>query len=324
MVDPGFTIEGPYDQNGNKAYSFELPVYTLDDSMAERETGTNRESMPGQKDKEAILTPISGSRSQSLSGEISYRTIDAQYPGLTRKESVRRYIRKLEAIVLKKQGSGWQVVDHVRNRTYTPAGNDRGFLIEEIGWEHSVQEPGKVTYDIDLVTASGVQKPDDPNAYISSRSSGYGGKDKVIVDGTEIVFDVVESRRLSRSVSVERNDRMHIGGSGGGDDDDDGGFLGGLLGGGNPIIGIMESGVESDMSIQGTVITPTDFEGTVKDFDNKLHGKEAEFRDSMSGVVWTGAITSSSSTLNAGEPKNRFDVSLDLQVGNVVTGGPSP
>jgi hypothetical protein len=318
MVDPAFGVQGPYDQEGNQEF-FSFRFLTLDESRAKSETDTNRQSIFGQEDEDAVLSPVSGSRSHSLSGEAGYRVIDNEYDTLSRKESVRRYIRELEALVLSQQGAGWRVDDTVRGQSKSPVSDDRGFLFEEVGWEHDASEPGRIKYDADLVTANGVQDTTNPDNYISRRSEGYNGVDKVVVgDDVTIEFAQVDSRRVSRSVDVQRNDLMHQldsggGGGDGGDGDDSGG---------SPVIGVVQSGVETEVNIQGTVIAPDDFESTVREFDKEIHGSTAFFYDALSGAVWEGAISSSSSTLEAGKPKNRFGASIDIEIGrNLADGG---
>jgi len=300
---PKVKIEGPYDTD-ETLNDFEFELITTDDFSASASTNTRRESIFGRDDDEAILAPVSGQRSSRIAGTTSFSAMDRYFDTNDLKSSVRTYLRRLESLVLPSQGLGWKVTDEVRNKSYDPT-TDRGFLISDMTWQHSASNPNSIEWDVEFEQADGVQDGITPEDYITRRGMQDVGRDRVVVDGVEIEFAEVDTRRIERSININSNDLIHQSEEEEGD---------------SPVLGVIETGMETEVTFNGTVFVPDSFESTIQSFDTELHGKEADLYDELSGTIWTGTITSSSSTINAGEPANRFDFSIDLEVGDVVTG----
>lgn len=300
---PKVTIKGPYD-TGETLNDFTFDLITADDFSKTSTTDTRRESIFGQDDEESVLAPVSGSRSARVSGTTSFSAMNGYFESYDLKKSVRQYIRHLEALVLPTQGLGWRIEDKVRDATYDPVSN-RGFLITDMSWQHSASDPNRLKWDLDLDNADGLQDGATPDQYIEKRGYEDVGQDRIFVDGTEIEFAEVSDRRVERSVNVRDNDLIHQTEESEGD---------------SPVLGVIESGMETNVTFGGTVHAPDNFISKIQMFDNELHGETASLYDELSGTVWKGTVTSSESIINEGEPPNRFDFKLDLEVGNVVTG----
>lgn len=300
---PKVTIEGPYDTDEN-LNSFSLDLITADDFSKSSSTDTRRESIFGRDDDESILAPVSGSRSARVSGTTSFSAMDRYFGSSDLKKSVRRYIRSLESLVLPTQGLGWRVEDKVRDSVYDPV-SDRGFLITDMSWQFAASSPNQLNWDVEFENADGLQDGLSPEEYIDRRGYEDVGRDRIVVGNTEIEFAEVSDRRVERSVNIRNNDLIHQTEEAQGD---------------SPVLGVIESGIETNVTFGGTIYEPDNFLSTVQAFDTELHGESASLHDELSGTVWEGTITSSDSTINEGEPPNRFDFQIDLQVGDVVTG----
>lgn len=301
---PAVKIEGPYSTN-EELNSFTYELITPNSFQASSQTDTRRQSIFGRDDDDAILAPVSGKRSARIDGSTSFSAMDRYFDTRDLKSSVRTYIRRLESLVLPEQGLGWRVTDNVRNRVYDPT-EDRGFLFTGISWQHSASEPNTLEWDIDFEKADGVQDGETPERYIRRRGMSDVGRDRVEVNDVVLEFAEVDTRRVERSLDISSNDLLHQL-----ENDEEGS---------SPVLGIIESGIETEVTFNGTVYVPDEFESTINSFDRELHGDEAKLYDELSGTVWIGTITNSSSTVNAGEPANRFDFSVELEVGDVVTG----
>lgn len=315
-IQPAVVLIGPISTAGSQIGQFDFSLYNSDSFSIEATTDTKRESFPGFSDKESQLTPIAGERSARVDGETGFNVMSKEFTGVSRKQAVRKYIAGIEALCLPSQGAGWIVEDRVRGKTYDP--NDgRGFLVEGVTWEHEASEPERISWDVEFKWADGVQGGSSAEEYFNTRPMQDGLTDGIEVGGERIDFDVVEKRSISRSVDIKSNDLLYQQQESG-----NGGGGGGGGGGGeeqSPVIGTIDSGLETDLDVSGKIVAENDFEQKVRLFDEGLHGETADLYDEISGRVWTGTVADSTTEINAGEPATRFDFSLTFEVGNVVT-----
>jgi hypothetical protein len=301
-------ISGPIDLDETDL-GFSIQLFNAESARTNSQTNTNRKDVPTFGADESILTPISGSRNIRLQGQTSFQKISGAFPSSGVKESVRRWIRKLEALVLPQQGLGWKVNDYERGVTYQPVdGTDtdkkRGLLISDVEWEFNPEEAGTVSWSIDGEYSEGVQEALDPQSeYINNYPLLDFDQDQLTVGGETIDLSYVENRRVDRTVDINNTELLFQLEDSFGD---------------SPLVGFLESGVTADVSFTGTVYDANSFESTVQLFDGGIQGETAVLTDSFAGRNWSGTISDSSSTIEAGRP-NRFDFELTLEVGNVIS-----
>lgn len=295
-------INGIHDtEGGYEAIDFTL--LNTDSFSVDSETQTNKESIFGEDEEGAILTPVQGSRDVSLQGQTSFSAVNRVYPSYSKKKSIRTWLRTLESLVLPKQGLGWEIQDDVRGLTYDPTTN-RGVLFDSVTWEYSSDGEERFDWTVQGEFSEGVQTPSSPQAYRDRVGITTGLTDKVVLptEDTQIEFEYVDRRQLSRSVQLNSTDMIHQLEENAGD---------------SPVLGTMESGVEADFNIGGTVYDPDTFQSTIQTFDRDLQGVDAQIHDSFSGSVWEGTIASSDSTVESARP-NRFDFDITLEIGQVL------
>lgn len=287
--------------------SLDLPLFNARSFDVESEAQTNRETVPGEEDGDSLLAPISGSRSVRLSGQTSVSAVSTVYPSLGRIESLRTWLRSLEALVLPQQGLGWQIQDSVRGKTYDPTSN-RGVLFDDVSWSYSPSDGERFDYTVSGQFSEGVQNRDSPSEYISNTGVEDIQTDKLVIEPAsqsplEIDFSHVENRNLSRTTRINSTDLI---------------FQQEEQTGDSPVLGTINEGVTTDLTIDGTIYEPTSFAGTVQEFDRELQGEIAEFQDEFSGKVWIGTISNSSTSIENGRP-NRFDFDATLEIGQVLS-----
>lgn len=295
-------IEGPVGLN-EVVDDFQVNLYNAQSARLNAQTETNQQTVPGEDSEDTILAPLTGSRSVRLEGDTSFSRINRSFPSLGMKESVRRWIRKLEALVLPTQGLGWKVTDTVRGVTYQPiddsdTDSQRGLLIDDVEWSYNPEESQRVSWSVSGEFSEGVQNPLDPNAYLNKTTPKEIFRDQLEVGGTVVDLTYVEERRINRSIQLNNTDLIH------------------QTEGESPITGVFDSGVEAEVSFRGTIHDADSFESTVQWFDTEIQGSEAELFDEFAGRVWTGTIADSSSTINAAEP-SRFEFDITLEIGKI-------
>ena len=293
-------VDGIYDTNENFE-SLDFALYNSDSFSVESQTQTNKQSVPGRDDGETVLSPVSGSRQFRLGGDTSFSSLNRGFGSSDVKNNVRTWVRQLESLVLPQQGLGWELSDEVRGETYSPVGS-RGVLFDNVTWEYSPSDGNLIDWTVSGEFSEGVQNQDSPQDYIDGREVIDVTEDKIEVGNYSLDFSYVENRRVDRSVNLQGTDLIHQLEENDGD---------------SPVLGTIDSGVETEVSFDGKVYKPDNFESEVRSFDTELQGEEAQLFDEFSGSVWTGTIASSDSTLNAGEP-NRFDFSVTLEIGTVI------
>ena len=297
---PRVVVDGIYDTNENFE-SLDFALYNSDSFSVESQTQTNKQSIPGADDEETVLAPVSGSRQFRLGGDTSFFALNRGFGSSDVKNNVRTWLRQLESLVLPQQGLGWELSDEVRGETYSPVGS-RGVLFDNVTWQYSPSDGNLIDWTVSGEFSEGVQTQNSPQEYIENREVVDVPRDKIEVSDYSLEFSYVENRRVDRSVNLQSTDMIHQLEENDGD---------------SPVLGTIDSGVETEVSFDGKVYKPDNFESEVRSFDTELQGEEAQLFDEFSGSVWTGTIVSSDSTLNAGEP-NRFDFSVTLEIGTVI------
>lgn len=295
--------EGPVDIDESIG-DFELSLYNADSARVSNQSDTNQESIPGLDDEDTVLAPLTGTRTVRLDGQTSFSRVSRGFPSLGRIESVREWIARFEALVLPQQGLGWKVDDKVRGVTYEPLDTDgeerRGLLNTIVTWTYSPSDGERFDWDIDAEFTEGVQTADDPQRYVERVLGGSPPeRDELQVSGLSLEFDEVDQRRVRREIQLNNTDLIH--------QTED-----------SPMTGVIESGVETEVRFRGTVYRPDNFEGAIQDFDRRIQGEEATLLDMFAGRVWNGTVASSDSTIESARP-NRFDFTVTLEVGSVVT-----
>lgn len=281
--------------------SVDLSLYNADSFSVESDTQTNQQSIPGGGDDEAVLAPVSGSRSVRLSGQTSFSRVSGGFPSLDKKESLRTWLRSLESLILPQQGLGWEVEDSVRGLTYDPTSN-RGILFEDVSWSYSPGDGERFDWTVQGQFSEGVQNRDSPDEYVERRGFSDVQTDKLVTDGLDVEFSYVENRNVDRTTNIQSTDLIHQLEEEQGD---------------SPVLGTIDQGVTTEVSFDGTIYEPDTFQGTIQDFDRELQGSKAELFDMFSGTVWEGTISSSDTSIESGRP-NRFDFSVTLEVGQVL------
>lgn len=293
----GLVLEGPVDLDTSLGL-FEVELFNTDRARVSNETETNIESIPGQGSNESITAPLEGKRSVRYDGDTSFSRLNKAYGSRGRKDSVRQWLASVEALVLSQQGLGWKVTDRARSDTYDPV-TDRGMVITSSEWSYSPDSGERLSWGVDGELSEGAQPAKDPSGYVSTRRSGTEPTtDSLQVAGFTFEFSYVESRRVTRNVSLNNTEMIH--------QTED-----------SPMAGLIESGVETEVKWDGTLYASDSFTDDVKDFDRRIQGEEASLHDSFAGTVWNGTISDSNSTVEAGRP-NRFDFDLTLDVGQVL------
>lgn len=281
--------------------SLDLFLYNTDSFVVESDTNTNQLSGPGLDDNDAVLAPVSGSRSIQLQGQTSVSSVNKGYPSLDRITSLRTWLRELESLVLPQQGLGWQIQDVVRGKTYDPTSN-RGVLFEDVSWSYSPDDGELFDWTVQAQFSDGVQNQNSPNAYVNRVGITDIQNDKLeVVNGPSVEFSYVSDRNMSRTTRIRSTDRIYSAEDSTGD---------------SPVLGTINEGVTTEAVFDGTIYEPTSFQGTIQEFDKELQGSEAELYDAFSGRVFTGTVSNSDTSIESARP-NRFDFSVVLEVGTV-------
>ena len=290
-------VEGVYDTDGD-VLEIDFPLPNADSFSIESQTETNKQTVPGADDNENVLAPVSGQRQIRLQGQTSFFRLDKEFGSLDEKNSVRRFCRLIESLVLPQQGAGWGLEDIVRGESYNPV-DSRGILFDSVSWDYSGEGEQRMEWTVQGEFSEGVQQRDNPLKYVNRVGTSYDGPDQLEVGDFSIEFEFVNDRRVDRSTNINSSDLIH------------------QLGEDSPVVGAIDQGIDTEVSVSGTVYRPENFESIITTFDRELQGQEAVFKDAFSGTEWTGTVASSDSTIESARP-NRFDFSVTLEIGETL------
>jgi hypothetical protein len=222
------------------------------------------------------------------------------------KEAFRRWLFEIESLVIPYQGVGYKLDDSVRGFVKDPTTDEQGVLVEEVSWTYSKEDFFTTEYDVSAVLTSGVQPATQSNTDYDNRSQfidqqfgrGFTGKDALIrTDNKSVQFDGVESRTLSRSVDVKNEELLA------------------QTGGENQAVGLIQSGVEITLQIEGTFArNPSELQRIASFFDTSSRGSEVTVSDAVTGRDFSGVLSSVTTTFESGQER-RLTVSTELQVG---------
>lgn len=310
-ADPRIFIRGPIDENGDPTGE-EVPLYLGDEARDETSTETEAEDIPTAEAQDRKLSPITGERSFNTQGVINGTRLQQAGYGADPIESIREYLFQLESLIRPQQGNGYVVEDTVRDKIVGPDNaevfdgeEDReraGVLIDTVRWEFNSDESPRGSWTVEGQTAEGVQNADSRVEYVSDQRDRVSDleEDKVVSDGIEIPLGEVETRRFERNIDIEAQDLVHQ------FDVEQ--------------VGVIESGVKAEVNWDGRIAdrqVDGDLWELARQLTDEVHGQTAEVHDVLTGRVYSGAFSSTSTTINEGEP-NHLNYSISLDVGEVT------
>lgn len=293
-----FSITGPIGIDGSESNARTVELYTGESYDVSGQTQTQSESPPTEESDEAILTPLEGSREYSLSGLTTIQSISKGYPSYSNKESLRRWLYGLEALVLPQQGLGYEINDILRAEDIDPRLNpDRSVLISQVRWTLDSDDITRAEWEVEFELAEGVQEVSKtPQEYIEEQKRDSVTADAVGTPEEVIEVDEVTTRRVARSIDVNVVNLMHNTDL--------------------PVTGFFDSGVREEVQFDGVVTTDDSqsLDEKAVFFDTEVHGETVRVFDEYSDRVFEGAVDSSSTSFESGKA-NSFEFRLSLDVG---------
>lgn len=319
---PQIEIEGLYDSSGNLQGSL-LGFWTAESANDDVSIKTERESVPTQDSKDALIAPFKGTQDLRYQAKAVPRLLYAErgnpdrVTGLSKEwEALINYLLNVESLVQEEQGVGYRINDRVRGKEYVPPdsapdeGDDRappGYLIDSITWEWKSDEPKQADITVEAFQGTGVQSASSRSNYVDDEYSRITETNAVIEverkrDGLRSDLGHAESIRLEREVDVDKQDLL-------------------LQFEDSPNVGLVESGAKTDISVQGKVRRKDiDKSLTLGDaairLEEEYKGEEVIFTEPLTLRKFTGVVSGISTTYNEKETQS-FDYSLEFQQGTV-------
>jgi len=296
------TFTGPIDTEGGRQDAQEVELYTGESYDVSASTQTQSEAPPTSESDDTVLSPLQGTREYSLSGLTSVQTISEGFPSLDRKESLRRWLYSLEALVLPQQGLGYEVGDFLRGEDIVPSVDDeQGILVQQVRWTLDSVDIERAEWEIDFQIAEGIQEPSlTPERYIDRQDSLSATIDGIEANGQFVTFEEISTRRVTRSIDLNAVDLMY--------------------GTDVPQSGVFDSGVQEEIQFDGRVRECNESLRKEKAtfIDTELHGKTAVIYDSFTDRTYEGAVNASTTSFEKGKP-NSFEFRTTLEVGDNLT-----
>ena len=278
------SVEGPYFSGSPQDGT--LNLYGGSSSDVLRKTQPNQQSLPGQDEEQTLLSPLTGSEEFSIDGTTNIQMVQGDFFS-TGIDALHEWIFNLESLVQAQQGDGYVLTDPMRDITYDPA-NKTGLLIDKAEWTVQGGTKDVIDWNVSFQLSSGVQDVASRFSYVSEEINNQTpvSDDKLVVSGTDVPLGDIDSFSRERSVNLEVSELLNSTDA---------------LGDGFQSLGVLQSGVEGEITLDGTV---TRNDGDISQIANmyarNLHGRQVEYHDSFTNRIYQGIISQSNSTTNEG------------------------
>lgn len=295
---PIVAIKGPYDENGNQQGPA-TNLYLGEDANANTDTETNKKDIPGLDSEESLLAPLQGQVEFSHNGSFNAHRLFNAGLDSTVEDSLYRWLFQLETLVLPQQGIGYELLDNATGFNLDP-NTDIGVLVEEAEWEVTGGEGLTGDWRLDLVFAEGIQpaKVSGRTDAIQDRFDKQQAITRSIINYDNQAFNLgtVEEFGYTRSVDIDANKLIH-----------------------NfdvPQVGVVESGVKSEIRLSGRVIADQinqSLADWVNELNTSLHGTEITLSEAYTKREFQGAVSTTNGTINEGQPNvAEYDIEIDI------------
>ena len=315
---PQIRFTGPYRSDGSSLDGGQPPVdlYNVETARDDANTETNQQSVFGQSEGDAILAPLTGSRTIEFDGKASGQRLYQAGFGSTPRRALREYLKQLESLILPVQGNGYRVDDDVRGKTFDPNGEedkDSGVIVDTVRWNHETGDVEDAEYRVEGEVTEGVQEGAERTR--DKRYERFDGvalpptadeEDRLYtsIAGDNFTLGYVEERRFEMSVDLDVSEvanQFDL-----------------------PNFGLITSGVEGEFSLSGIVSDrhveddSVGIEDVALAFNEDLQGEDVVIWDSLTRRWIRGALSTGRTTFEAGKA-HEFEYDLDLTIGrNVV------
>lgn len=278
------SIEGPYidgtDEDGS------LNLYGGSNSDVLRKTEPNQQSLPGEDEEQTLLSPLTGSEEYKIDGTANIQMVQGDFSS-TGIDALHEWIFNLESLVQSQQGDGYVLNDPMRDITYDPD-DETGLLISSAEWTIEGGTSDVIDWNLSFQLSSGVQDVASRSTYVSDQQGSQSpvSEDKLVVSGTDVPLGDINSFSKERSVNLEASELLNS------TDDTGNGFQS---------IGVLQSGVEGEVTVDGTVTrNDGDISSIANTYARDLHGRQVEYHDSFTNRVYEGIVSQSNSTTTEG------------------------
>lgn len=300
MTDPKLFIEGPFDSSGT-SFGPNTPLYLANSADVNTDTETNKTDIPGQDANETILSPLEAQRSFNFDGVINpTRLYQAGY-GDTPTESFVQYVLELESFVKAFQRRGYRLVDEMNGVVLDPL-DGVGVLAEELTWEINGGDGLRGEWTCELTQSEGVQETTGGDVVRRTYPSNPLGEfvdepeNQLLYEGNSIPLGSLDSLTVSRSVDLDAQDLMHQFDT--------------------PQVGVIESGVEVEITYSGTV-TQKELDQPLSEWASELgfdaHGVESQFEEVVTGRRFAGTLSDTNTSFEDESPNSvSFDLTFEV------------
>lgn len=274
-------IIGPYSSSGvQRGESLPLPL--VETSELSVDIQTEAKSVPSQGSDQTILAPLLSSEEFTTSGTIHPDMVESQQEGLSRIDTLREWLFRLESLCRSNQGAGYELVDEIRTggTLYDPTGGSAGVLVSDASWDYTTENYLEAEWDIEMSQHRGQQPAEQRREqYVESqinrrRSSSFNQTGVKLTDtpSEKVLLDDLESVRMERTVDVNKQQILNNVDVG--------------------EIGIINSGVTREISIEGQLIERDKalLRSQIAVLEEKLRGSQVDLQETVTGRVFQGAI----------------------------------
>ena len=300
MENAKLHVEGPLDSSGT-SYGPSTDFFLTEEATDEAETDTKPQDIPTQDDDQSILSPIQGKRNFRWNGIANgHRLYHAGY-GDDYESALIEWLIEAESLISPQQGQGYRIEDETRGEVLEPSDNTSGVLFKEFSWTYTAGEGVEAEWSIEGQLSDGLQQAESRNAYIRNEMSSRAERQADLLRASGLddwPMGELTERRYSRSIDLNVMDMVHNSNV--------------------PTVGIAESGVQGEWMLDGRLSrNDADLKKVAREIVDDWHGKQVTFVDAFSGREIEGAISTSSTSFEAGSP-NILNYRVELKVGQTA------